>query len=565
MATDRTTATKNLINSNIADAKNITIHSIISTKRLLNRAKLEAAKASPKIHACIVSQNVEFAKITPNNFLRCTGNFSMLADVKNKFVKLEQTVARMVSSCLHLYPLRQEINNLRLCFGEKIGDVKLQLALLEKELEDSVKSLVNLSTNCIVEESGTVHEKIGSVLGAGSQSLDRDEIIKEYQPILTEHSINLTNEYMLAIVEVKFVIDQLQNDTIGIVTLLNSQITALQTTISDAEEQAAEKPDALACLQVQETAAAKLSTTIINQTCWNDNAFIPLDSAEEYYLMLSQVPNATITSCGNLDPLPSQDELFLSCISDKVLDLNTQLAYLKSNFASASTSVMQTFLQCLADQSAAIAQQINAISFQGSQSADRDEIIKEFEPIILEHTANLTAEYNQAVNQSNFVTEQLQNDLISVVNLMDSQITALQNTISTAEKQAANKSEVLACLKVQKAAAANLTTSVINQTCWNDDIFSSLTVAKQYYLILSQVPNITIDSCGKLDPLPNQDPLFLSCIADKMSDLTNQITYLDSNFGEATANVQQTLLQCLADQSANMAQIINNISLQWTM
>ncbi|KAJ3657874.1 hypothetical protein Zmor_009650 [Zophobas morio] len=159
-------STRNLIRDNIASAKNLTNQKFWQTRNLLSGAKLEAAKASHLIKACIMDQNLQFAKIQRANFVPCRGNFSSLVELRKQILQLKQVTVNLVPGCIHLNPLESEMENLRLCLSTKIIDLQTQLLLLEQKFADNVKNVVNLSTNCVTRETGDVHTKLGAVEGA---------------------------------------------------------------------------------------------------------------------------------------------------------------------------------------------------------------------------------------------------------------------------------------------------------------------------------------------------------------------------------------------------------------
>jgi hypothetical protein len=163
---DSVISTRSLIRDNISNAKNLTTHKLRATRYLLDQAKVEAARTHPRIKTCILDQSLTLGKICPRSFLSCGGNFTTVASIRNDLLRLENVALELVQSCSRLKPLGSERESLRKCVQTKLADLSLQLSLLEKKFVDGIKRLVNVSTDCVMKETGEISAKIGAVEGA---------------------------------------------------------------------------------------------------------------------------------------------------------------------------------------------------------------------------------------------------------------------------------------------------------------------------------------------------------------------------------------------------------------
>lgn len=133
-------------------------------RHILGQARLEAANARPRVKTCINNQNLQLAKILPNNYLNCEGNFSEVMSIRSDILKLKQVSLELVPFCTHLNPFGS--TQLKFCLEKKIAELKVQLTSLEHDFTNRVKDLVNISTKCIIEASGRLLREIGSIEGA---------------------------------------------------------------------------------------------------------------------------------------------------------------------------------------------------------------------------------------------------------------------------------------------------------------------------------------------------------------------------------------------------------------
>lgn len=194
--------------------------------------------------------------------------------------------------------------------------------------------------------------------------INRDDIINEYQPILIEKAANFSKAAATIHTEGKIVEEVLKNDTLTAIALMNTQIANIKKTIVDAKNASANKTSVLNCLSIQEKAAAGLTAAGINTTCWVPVDFSDLRARETDFDTLAKIPNNTLSACGTLDPLPSQDDLFLDCITNKILDLDSQLGIVNQNFINSKNSIVTSTVECITSQTGLIAEKINEINFQ---------------------------------------------------------------------------------------------------------------------------------------------------------------------------------------------------------
>ncbi|KYB28168.1 hypothetical protein TcasGA2_TC032935 [Tribolium castaneum] len=256
---------------------------------------------------------------------------------------------------------------------ESSSNKSVQLKVLSgiANISPNLKSLSKSHINCVFSQGVTVkmlNLVTVVILGAllqGNFCLNRQDIIDEYTPILAEKTANFSQDAKTIHSELVVVENILKNDTLSTISFLNTQIASLKQTIADAKKQSANKTTVLNCLSVQEKAAAQLSADAINTTCWANADFSALSGAENDLKTLALIPNNTISACQTLDPLsPSQDQLFLDCITEKILDLDAQIEIVENNFAAVKNATVTSTIKCITDQSAPIAAKINEISFQ---------------------------------------------------------------------------------------------------------------------------------------------------------------------------------------------------------
>ncbi|KAJ3657872.1 hypothetical protein Zmor_009648 [Zophobas morio] len=194
--------------------------------------------------------------------------------------------------------------------------------------------------------------------------LDRNEIVAEYQPFLDNKTIDFTDAYNLSAKEYSLIIAQIKNNTWTAVATMTSQIAAIKATIVQAQNISENNTAALNCLTRQQTAANDLTPVPINSTCWVGVTYPDFAAARDAIGTLAGIPAITISACTTLNPLPNQDELFLNCITDKILDLDDQFEQLQSNFTEVRTDTINTSVECISDQSALITSKIVEINFQ---------------------------------------------------------------------------------------------------------------------------------------------------------------------------------------------------------
>ena len=145
---------------------------------------------------------------------------------------------------------------------------------------------------------------------------------------------------------------------------MTSQIATIKATIVQAQNISENNTAALNCLTRQQTAANDLTPVPINSTCWVGVTYPDFAAARDAIGTLAGIPAITISACTTLNPLPNQDELFLNCITDKILDLDEQFEQLESNFTEVRTDTINTSVECISDQSALITSKIVEINFQ---------------------------------------------------------------------------------------------------------------------------------------------------------------------------------------------------------
>ncbi|XP_063920992.1 uncharacterized protein LOC135135787 [Zophobas morio] len=194
--------------------------------------------------------------------------------------------------------------------------------------------------------------------------LNRNDIIAEYKPLLTERVNNYSAEYAEAAAEYTLTLEEIKNQTWATVASMNTQIATLKQTIVTALNVSSDDDAVVACLTAQQTAANALSSVAINSTCWVGVSYPDLATARDALHLLATIPNGTIEACTSLNPLPSQDELFLDCITHKILDLDELNDVLTANFTTVKTETLDTSVGCLADQSTLVSEQINEIDFE---------------------------------------------------------------------------------------------------------------------------------------------------------------------------------------------------------
>ena len=180
---------------------------------------------------------------------------------------------------------------------------------------------------------------------------------------MTERANNFTIEFNTASTDYPEVVDKIKNETWTAVAALNNQIATLKTTIST-DIAAATESDVINCLSGQQTAANELSSDAINSTCWVGVTYPDLESARDALGILAQIPNNTIDACASLNPLPSQDQQFVNCISHKILDLDLMNDALVRNFTAVKEQTLNSRTACFAEQTGVLSQQINDINFQ---------------------------------------------------------------------------------------------------------------------------------------------------------------------------------------------------------
>lgn len=198
----------------------------------------------------------------------------------------------------------------------------------------------------------------------GLNCLDRNEILNQYQPLLMDRAANFTAEAAISKSQYNVILVQIENDTLTAISLMTTQIANIKTTIAEAKTASANKTQTTSCLNVQQTAANLLTAAPLNSSCYFMKTYPELLDATNAMAILAAIPNNTISACTTLNPLPSQDELYFRCISDKIMDLDEEVEILRGDWEDSKTSVIQTVVQCLADQSSLLVQKINEINFQ---------------------------------------------------------------------------------------------------------------------------------------------------------------------------------------------------------
>jgi hypothetical protein len=198
----------------------------------------------------------------------------------------------------------------------------------------------------------------------GYHCLDRQAIIDEYTPMLAERTTNYTTESDAAITETDLIIAEMRNDVVTAMSTMNTQIANLKTQITNATKTYENNTDVVSCANATIPAANALSAVPINSTCWVGVTFPELGSARDAFATLAEVPGITISSCADLNPLPSQDELFLDCITHKILDLDEQITLVENNFLDEKASALNETVNCIQGQNSLIIQQINEIHYQ---------------------------------------------------------------------------------------------------------------------------------------------------------------------------------------------------------
>jgi hypothetical protein len=182
--------------------------------------------------------------------------------------------------------------------------------------------------------------------------------------MLAERTTNYTTESDAAITETDLIIAEMRNDVVTAMSTMNTQIANLKTQITNATKTYENNTDVVSCANATIPAANALSAVPINSTCWVGVTFPQLGSARDAFATLAEVPGITISSCADLNPLPSQDELFLDCITHKILDLDEQITLVENNFLDEKASALNETVNCIQGQNSLIIQQINEIHYQ---------------------------------------------------------------------------------------------------------------------------------------------------------------------------------------------------------
>jgi hypothetical protein len=198
----------------------------------------------------------------------------------------------------------------------------------------------------------------------GYYSLDRQAIIDEYTPMLAERTTNYTTESDAAVTETDLIIDEMRNDVVTAMTTMNTQIANLKTQLTNASATYENNTDVVECVDAIVPTVNAISAVPINSTCWVGVTFPELNSARNAFATLAEVPGITISTCAVLNPLPSQDELFLDCITHKILDLDEQITLVENNFLDEKVSAFNKTVDCIEGQNSLIIQQINQSHYQ---------------------------------------------------------------------------------------------------------------------------------------------------------------------------------------------------------